>query len=92
MDEEIKIEQQNTNGRDKVVNTEIEKEVKRSFIEYAMSVIIDRALPDVRDGLKPVPYIIESWYMLYMISLFHRLNIVFCLCETYTKCHYFLWI
>ncbi len=40
--------------RDKIMDVEIEKEVKRSFIEYAMSVIIDRALPDVRDGLKPV--------------------------------------
>ncbi|MBE6622634.1 MAG: DNA gyrase subunit A [Ruminococcaceae bacterium] len=47
-------EQTNINGKDKILNTEIEKEVKRSFIEYAMSVIIDRALPDVRDGLKPV--------------------------------------
>jgi len=32
----------------------IEKEVKTAFIKYAMSVIVDRALPDVRDGLKPV--------------------------------------
>jgi len=54
MDEEMMNEQTNINGKDKILNTEIEKEVKRSFIEYAMSVIIDRALPDVRDGLKPV--------------------------------------
>ncbi|MBQ9922351.1 MAG: DNA gyrase subunit A, partial [Clostridia bacterium] len=33
---------------------EIDKEVKTSFIDYSMSVIVDRALPDVRDGLKPV--------------------------------------
>lgn len=33
---------------------EIEEEMKRSYIDYAMSVIIGRALPDVRDGLKPV--------------------------------------
>lgn len=33
---------------------DIESEMKKSFIDYAMSVIIDRALPDVRDGLKPV--------------------------------------
>ena len=33
---------------------EITEEVKQSFINYAMSVIVDRALPDVRDGLKPV--------------------------------------
>ena len=52
MDEEIRDEK--TAFRDKILNVEIEKEVKRSFIEYAMSVIIDRALPDVRDGLKPV--------------------------------------
>jgi len=32
----------------------IEKEMKRSYLDYAMSVIIGRALPDVRDGLKPV--------------------------------------
>src|SRR5438552_17924231 len=33
---------------------EIEEEVKRSYLDYAMSVIVGRALPDVRDGLKPV--------------------------------------
>lgn len=33
---------------------EIEEEMKRSYIDYAMSVIVGRALPDVRDGLKPV--------------------------------------
>ena len=32
----------------------IEKELKKSYLDYAMSVIIGRALPDVRDGLKPV--------------------------------------
>ena len=37
-----------------ITEVEIASEVKRSFIEYAMSVIVDRALPDVRDGLKPV--------------------------------------
>lgn len=38
----------------KVVPVDIEHEMKKSFIDYAMSVIVDRALPDVRDGLKPV--------------------------------------
>ena len=33
---------------------EIEEEMQRSFLDYAMSVIVARALPDVRDGLKPV--------------------------------------
>ena len=36
-----------------IVDVDMEKEVKRSFIEYSMSVIISRALPDVRDGMKP---------------------------------------
>ena len=39
---------------DNVVPVEIEGEVKNSFLSYAMSVIVSRALPDVRDGLKPV--------------------------------------
>ena len=39
---------------DKVVAVHIEDEMKKSYIEYAMSVIVARALPDVRDGLKPV--------------------------------------
>lgn len=38
----------------KVIPIDIEKEVKKSFLEYSMSVIVSRALPDVRDGLKPV--------------------------------------
>ena len=33
---------------------DIEDELKRSYIDYAMSVIVGRALPDVRDGMKPV--------------------------------------
>ncbi len=37
----------------KIVDVDMEREVKKSFIEYSMSVIISRALPDVRDGLKP---------------------------------------
>ena len=37
----------------KIVDVGMEKEVKKSFIEYSMSVIISRALPDVRDGMKP---------------------------------------
>jgi DNA gyrase subunit A len=32
----------------------IEDELKKSYLDYAMSVIVSRALPDVRDGLKPV--------------------------------------
>ena len=38
----------------KIVQIDLEREMKKSFIDYAMSVIVSRALPDVRDGLKPV--------------------------------------
>ncbi len=38
----------------KIVVKDIEKEMKTAYIDYAMSVIVSRALPDVRDGLKPV--------------------------------------
>ncbi|NLU06766.1 DNA gyrase subunit A [uncultured Clostridium sp.] len=38
----------------KILPVDISKEMKKSYIEYAMSVIVSRALPDVRDGLKPV--------------------------------------
>lgn len=38
----------------RIIPVNIEVEMKKSFIDYAMSVIVDRALPDVRDGLKPV--------------------------------------
>src|SRR5262247_4003949 len=41
------------NDRTKVVNVTIESEMKTSYIDYSMSVIVSRALPDVRDGLKP---------------------------------------
>lgn len=44
----------NENTHDKVVPVEISQEMKKSYINYAMSVITDRALPDARDGLKPV--------------------------------------
>lgn len=37
-----------------IQNTEITSEMKRAYLDYAMSVIVSRALPDVRDGLKPV--------------------------------------
>ena len=39
----------------KMIEHEIHDEMKNSYIDYAMSVIVGRALPDVRDGLKPVP-------------------------------------
>lgn len=38
----------------KIIDVEINKEVRNAFLDYSMSVIVQRALPDVRDGLKPV--------------------------------------
>src|SRR5690606_34994046 len=40
--------------RERIVTRLIEDEMRESFIDYSMSVIVQRALPDVRDGLKPV--------------------------------------
>ena len=42
------------NGGERVVTVELRDEMRRSFMDYAMSVIVSRAIPDVRDGLKPV--------------------------------------
>ena len=42
------------NDNTKYINVDIDKEMKSSFLNYSMSVIVSRALPDVRDGLKPV--------------------------------------
>lgn len=42
------------NEQERILKTEYSEEMQKSFIDYAMSVIISRALPDVRDGLKPV--------------------------------------
>ena len=39
---------------DRIIKTEYSEEMQKSFVDYAMSVIVARALPDVRDGLKPV--------------------------------------
>ena len=46
------IPQQRNDG--KIIERDIEKEMRTAYIDYAMSVIVSRALPDVRDGLKPV--------------------------------------
>ena len=42
------------NDNSKVRDVDIDKEMRKSFLEYSMSVIVSRALPDVRDGMKPV--------------------------------------
>ena len=38
----------------KIINVDLDREMRKSFLDYSMSVIMSRALPDVRDGLKPV--------------------------------------
>lgn len=43
-----------TTVQNKLITVDLEKEMKKRFLEYSMSVIVARALPDVRDGLKPV--------------------------------------
>ncbi|MEO0868030.1 MAG: DNA gyrase subunit A, partial [Cyanobacteria bacterium J06642_11] len=43
-----------SNPQDRIVSTDLRNEMSRSYLEYAMSVIVGRALPDARDGLKPV--------------------------------------
>src|SRR3989338_5872350 len=48
----------------------IDEEMKNSYLDYAMSVIVGRALPDVRDGLKPVHR--RSLYAMYDLSNFHN--------------------
>ncbi len=44
----------NDSENSKVIHVDVEKEMRESFLQYSMSVIVARALPDVRDGLKPV--------------------------------------
>jgi DNA gyrase subunit A len=51
LDEDIEVEEE---AQKRVIFRSIEEEMKTSYIDYAMSVIVGRALPDVRDGLKPV--------------------------------------
>ena len=45
---------QDLSNQEKIVPVYIEEEMKNSYLSYSMSVIVGRALPDVRDGLKPV--------------------------------------
>jgi DNA gyrase subunit A len=51
---EEKFEPQETNDNNRIIPVNIEEQMKTAYIDYSMSVIVGRALPDVRDGLKPV--------------------------------------
>ncbi len=54
MENQENFEGGNLNNRGKIIPVNIEEQMKTSYIDYSMSVIVGRALPDVRDGLKPV--------------------------------------
>src|SRR3989338_5346706 len=47
-------EQKKLTEEEGVINTEISEEMKKAYLDYAMSVIVSRAIPSVEDGLKPV--------------------------------------
>ena len=52
----------------RIIKINIEEEMKKSYIDYSMSVIVSRALPDVRDGMKPV-------HRRVLYSMYHELNL-----------------
>ena len=54
----------------KVLPVDINNEMKKCYIDYAMSVIVGRALPDVRDGLKPVHR--RILYSMHELGLYSR--------------------
>lgn len=57
-------------GSEKIMEVRIDEEMKKSYIDYAMSVIVGRALPEVRDGLKPVHR--RILYSMYELGLTHN--------------------
>src|SRR6056297_1910407 len=57
-------------AREKIIPITIEDEMQSSYIDYSMSVIVSRALPDVRDGLKPVHR--RILYAMHELSLAHN--------------------
>ncbi len=56
--------------KEKIIPVNIEDEMQKSYLDYAMSVIVGRALPDVRDGLKPVHR--RILYAMYDMGMFHN--------------------
>src|SRR3989344_4392303 len=53
-----------------IVRREIEDEMRASYLDYAMSVLVSRALPDLRDGLKPVQR--RILYTMFRLGLLHN--------------------
>ncbi|MFY8005348.1 MAG: DNA gyrase subunit A [Chitinophagaceae bacterium] len=54
MEENLDLQPEQTNDNDRIIQVNIEEQMKTAYIDYSMSVIVGRALPDVRDGFKPV--------------------------------------
>jgi DNA gyrase subunit A len=54
MEENNNLQPEQTSDNDRVIQVNIEEQMKTAYIDYSMSVIVGRALPDVRDGFKPV--------------------------------------
>ena len=52
--EGLNVEGLDMTEHDKIIPVKIDEEMRKSYIDYSMSVIVSRALPDVRDGFKPV--------------------------------------
>ena len=55
--------------KEQIIKTEYSEVMQKSYIDYAMSVIVARALPDIRDGLKPVQR--RTLYDMYAVSYTH---------------------
>jgi len=71
MDEKTdKNKEQETSSGTTIIRRVIEDEMKQSYLDYSMSVIVGRALPDVRDGLKPVHR--RILYSMYKAGMFHN--------------------
>ena len=58
-----------TTSQERIIQTDLRGEMSRSYLEYAMSVIVGRALPDARDGLKPVHR--RILYAMHELGLLH---------------------
>lgn len=64
-----KKEQTNSNPEERILKTEFSEEMSKSYLDYAMSVIVSRAIPDIRDGLKPVQR--RTLYAMYELGVKH---------------------
>ena len=54
MSDEQTTDARHISDTERIRQVDLQKEMQRSYLDYAMSVIVGRALPDVRDGLKPL--------------------------------------